>query len=72
MLVCCSASILIVLCGGHRGSGYTKFTNDVNDLGLVVKVLEDQFNSFDSVCKDYELLKIQTVGDCYVCGAGCI
>lgn len=37
---------------------------------VLVEALEDYFEAFDNIIKDYDIEKIKTVGDAYICASG--
>jgi class 3 adenylate cyclase len=45
--------------------GFTHFSSEV-DPSRVMVFLNDLFFEFDNLCEDYNVYKVETVGDCYV------
>ena len=67
------------LCHRHMGVsmlyadlvGFTAFCNQVDPLTVMV-FLNELFQVFDGLCDDFNMHKIETVGDCYVAAVGVV
>ena len=46
-------------------AGFTKYSSSVSPM-QVVDMLRGLFTEFDKLCKNHELYKVYTIGDCYV------
>ncbi len=46
-------------------AGFTKYSSSVSALE-VVDMLRELFTEFDKLCKDFDVYKLYTIGDCYV------
>lgn len=46
-------------------AGFTKYSSSVTALE-VVDMLRELFTEFDKLCKDFDVYKLYTIGDCYV------
>jgi len=51
--------------------GYTAMANQA-DPAEVVAMLDDTFREFDDICVEFGLLKVKTIGDCYMAASGCL
>ena len=46
-------------------TGFTKYSSAVSPM-QVVDMLRGLFTEFDKLCKEHEVYKVYTIGDCYV------
>lgn len=46
-------------------AGFTKYSSSVTALE-VVDMLRELFTEFDKLCKNFDVYKLYTIGDCYV------
>lgn len=51
-------------------AGFTAWSS-VREPHQVFKLLESIFRAFDEIARARKVLKVETVGDCYVCVTGC-
>ncbi|UPR02195.1 guanylate cyclase [Chloropicon primus] len=51
--------------------GFTTMSSTVEPL-LVMSFLNELFYTFDNVCDDFNVYKVETVGDCYVAAVGVV
>lgn len=47
-------------------TGFTKYSSSVKP-ETVVQMLRKLFTEFDKLCLEYDVFKLYTIGDCYVC-----
>jgi len=50
-------------------AGFTSHTSDMPP-AFVVKMLENMFTTIDGICDKYDVVKIKTIGDSYMCFRG--
>ena len=51
--------------------GYTRWSTGRNP-EQIIGVLDELFVVFDDICEECGLLKVKTIGDCYMAVAGCL
>merc|ERR1711985_95565 len=51
--------------------GFTSFAAQVDPFKVMV-FLNDLFHVFDGMCDEYNVYKIETIGDCYVAAVGVV
>jgi class 3 adenylate cyclase len=49
--------------------GFSRISEEIPASG-VMDMLQDVFNRFDEICKDHKILKLDTIGDAYLCSSG--
>ena len=67
-----SHSGMLLASGARDGSDFIGFTNLVenSDPGELLETLNIFFNGFDKIISKHNVLKVKTVGDCYMCVGG--
>ena len=51
--------------------GFTSFSAQVDPINVML-YLNELFKTFDGLCDQFKVYKIETVGDCYVAAVGVV